>query len=145
MRGYVQARTTNAPTSTLPGASIYATANRPFYVLEIGVFNTTAVACTASVGRFTTAGTPGTGLTELAEDPDLTTLGVTGFQSHTSTPPTLAGEYVRAQLGAAVGAGVIWTFGGKGLGVPQATSQGVGILCPSGTGQILDVYFVWEE
>lgn len=144
MRAYVQARTTNAPTATLPGASVYSIASRPIYIVEVGCFNTTTSACTVSLARFTTAGTPGSGLTELAEDSEITP-AATGFQSHTSTPPTLAGEYVRASLGAAIGAGVIWTFGGKGIRIPAGTANGAGILCPSGTGQIVDMYIVWEE
>lgn len=144
MRAYVQARTTNAPTATLPGMTVYGIASRPIYIVEVGCFNTVATACTVSLARFSSAGTQGSGLTEMSEDPEITP-AATGFQSSTSTPPTLVGEYVRASLGAAIGAGVIWTFGGKGLRVPAGTGNGVGILCPSGTGQIVDAYVVWEE
>jgi hypothetical protein len=144
MRCYGGGRITTAATATLPAGSLYAIANRPLSVLEVGVFNTTSAATVAALGRFTTAGTPGSGFTELCEDADYTPVG-TLFDSHTSTAPTLAGTFVRGILGAAVGSGLIWTFGAKGLIVPQGTANGVGLYVPSGTGQVWDFYYVWEE
>jgi len=48
-------------------------------------------------------------------------------------------------LGAVKGSGVIWTFGDEGIFVNIGTANGIGIICPSGTGQILDYYFDWIE
>jgi len=50
-----------------------------------------------------------------------------------------------ATLGAAKGSGVIWTFGDKGIVINQATADGVGVYTPNGTGQICDIYIVWDE
>lgn len=140
----VEGRTTNAPTATLPGASLYAIANVPLKVVEVGVFNTTATACMANLYRLGSAGTQGAGLTENAFDSDYTVLG-TAFQSHTGSVPTLGTGIVRASLGAAVGAGMVWTFDAEPLRIAQGTGNGIGIMCLTGTGQILDFYFIWDE
>jgi hypothetical protein len=51
-------------------------------------------------------------------------------------------------LGAAIGSGVIWTFGGGvtgGLVIPNTTGDGIGLIVATGTGQICDVSFTWDE
>ena len=66
--------------------------------------------------------------------------------TYTSTGPTItAGSAVFASLGAAVGAGIIWTFANKGIRLTKGTADGVAIIPGTGTGQILDVYVVWDE
>jgi hypothetical protein len=49
------------------------------------------------------------------------------------------------QLGAAIGSGVIFPFGGEGLMIQPGTTNGVGIVLSTGTGVILDYYIAWEE
>jgi hypothetical protein len=139
-------RTTNAPSSTLPGASLYAIASISPKIKEVGLFNTTTTACVVAISRLTTAGTQGAGLTESkAGNPEVPTASCTGFQSHT-VGPTITDELRRADLGAAIGAGVIWTWDDEdGLRIPSGTGNGIGIVCPSGTGQILDGYIDWIE
>lgn len=144
MRCYAGLRVATAATNLLPAGSVYAIANRPLYVLEVGVFNTTTTATQVGLSRLTSAGTPGTGATEMAEDPDYTPVA-TVVGTHTSTGPTITGQFTLATLGAAAGAGVIWTFGNKGLIIPQGTANGIGLTVPTGTGQVWDCYFVWEE
>lgn len=142
----VTANTTNAPTSTLPGVSLYAAASVALKVREIHIFNTTTTGCYVSVNRFTSAGTQGSGLTErIIGDSDSVTASGTAVQSHTSTPPTDGGELLRAVLAAASGAGASWVFDDEPIRIPAGTGNGLGILCPSGTGQIVAVTFVWEE
>ena len=56
----------------------------------------------------------------------------------------------RAVLGAAVGSGVIWTFGDSGIqiGLPDAVelvTNGIGLILENGTGQICQSYFIWDE
>lgn len=141
----ISARTTNAPSSTLPGASLYAIASISVKIREIGVFNTTANACVVAVNRLTTAGTQGAGLTEAkVGDTEVVAASATGFQSHT-VAPTLSDELVRCDLAAAVGAGFVWTFDTDPMRIPTGTANGVGFICPTGTGQILDFYVIWEE
>lgn len=138
----VSGRATIAGTNLLPLMSLYATAGVRPTVLEVGITNTTAVAVTVSLNRLTTAGTPGAALTEVAEDsPDHVAVS-TGFAGHTAGP-TIGGELRRTTLGAAVGSGVIWTF--TGLEIPASTAQGLGLIIPAGTGQILDYYVSFIE
>jgi hypothetical protein len=138
----VSGRATIAGTSALPLVSLYATATVRPVVVEVGIWNTTATAVTVSLNRLSSAGTQGTGLSEVAEDsPDHTAIA-TGFAGHTAGP-TVNGELRRATLGAAVGSGVIWTF--SGLEIPAGTGNGLGLIIPTGTGQVLDYSIVWVE
>lgn len=141
----VGARTTAAPTSALPAISLYATAAVNFSLLEIGITNTTAVACVVGLCRLTSAGTVGGALTEANLDQSSVLPTCTAFNSHTSTGPTLTDLGYRWSLGAAIGSGVIWTFQPWELTVIPATTNGIGVYCPTGTGQILDCYLKWIE
>jgi hypothetical protein len=40
---------------------------------------------------------------------------------------------------------VIWTFGDSGIRIVLGTANGLGVSCPTGTGQLCDLYFVWDE
>ncbi len=137
-------RTTAAATALLPMASIYATAAVQPRILEVGVFNTTATEVAVSLARLSTAGTS-SAVTPTFEDDDSQTAVATPRNTHSSTGPTI-GVVVRAcTLGAAKGSGVIWTFGDRGIIIAPATGNGLGLYTPTGTGQICDVYWVWEE
>jgi hypothetical protein len=65
------------------------------------------------------------------------------------TPTTISTPLRQAPLGAAIGSGVIWTFGGggktPGLIVPNATTDALGIIIPTGTGQVCDISWTWDE
>lgn len=138
-------RATIAGTSALPLVSLYATASVRPEIVEIGIWNTTATACVAAVVRLTTTGTPGTGLTADSDNMSEQTALATPKAGHT-VGPTIAAEHRRASLGAAIGSGVIWTWDPAGaLEIPAATTNGIGIIVPSGTGQILDYYICWIE
>lgn len=143
MRAYTGARA-SAVSTAARGPSLYAIAGRPFYVVEVGVFNTTTTAFVAGLQRASATGTQGAALVEVCEDDDYVPV-TTGFNTHTADATITAGEFARASLGAAIGAGVIWTFGGKGLKVDAGTGNGMVITAPTGTGQLFDFYFVWEE
>lgn len=112
--------------------------------MEIGVFNTTTTAAAVGVVRATTTGTQGAALTEVNEEFANHTILGTAFNTHTADA-TVGAALRQAPVGAAVGAGVILTFGARGLLIPAGTSNGVVINCPTGTGQILDFYIVWDE
>jgi hypothetical protein len=75
------------------------------------------------------------------------TAGATAARDYTSTGPTLAEAGYRASLGAAIGAGIIWTFGDTGIRVkPAATNaNGIGIVVDNGSGVALQAYLVWDE
>jgi hypothetical protein len=141
----ISGRTTIAGTSALPNVSLYATAAVRPRIVEIGLWNTTSTAVTVSVNRLTTAGTQGAGLTEDCDDHPEHVAIATGFAGHTAGP-TVGAEKKRATLGAAVGSGVIWTWSDeKALEIPDGTGNGIGVIVPTGTGQVLDYSISWIE
>lgn len=144
MRQAASYRTTAAGSATLPMASLYSSTTGGLWLVEVGVTNTTTTAFECSLVRLTTAGTAGAGPTVTYEESDVgfTVKGVP-FQTHT-VGPTITQELRRASIGASIGSGVIWTFGGRGLFIPTAVTNGVGLVPITGTGQISDVYWSWD-
>jgi hypothetical protein len=137
-------RGTVVGTSARAMMSIFATASGGFKLVEVGVFNTTTTAVTIALARFTAATNVGTGQTEGEYDTDAVPPLATVFAGHTGDGTV--GQILRqATLGAAAGAGVIWTFGNGGIVVPSGTANGIGITVPQGTGQICDLEFTWDE
>jgi hypothetical protein len=140
-------RTTGAGSTTLPiGGLMSVTGCRPRLV-EVGVFNTTTTACAVALRSVTAAGTPGSTQSVVYEsDPSQTALG-TPKDTWTVAPTFTSGNLRVASLGAAVGSGLIWTFGGAsgGLVIPNTTGDGVVLSVLTGTGQICDVSFTWDE
>lgn len=137
----VAGRTSAVPT-TVRGPSVYATTVVKPRIKEIHVFNTTATACAVGVARASATGTQGAALTEVCEDDDSHAIIATGFNTHTADA-TVGGTIRQASLGAAVGSGVIFTF--EDLVLDNATTAGIVIICPTGTGQHLDFAIVWDE
>lgn len=141
----ISGRTTIAGTSALPNVSLYATATVRPKIIEIGLWNTTTTAVVVALNRLTTAGTQGAGLTEDCDSMPEQSAIATGFAGHT-VGPTLGSEKKRATLGAAAGSGVIWTWDPMDpLVIAAATTNGIGVLVPTGTGQILDYSISWLE
>jgi len=137
---------TGAGSTTLPLISLYSSASVGPKIREIGAFNTTTTAVDIKLTRITTTGTQGAGLTEAKHDPDSPAASCTAFTTHTSTGPTLGDDLgYRASLGAAIGSGIIWTFGDNGLRIPVGTANGLGVIIENGTGQALQAYIVWDE
>ena len=141
---------TSAGTSLRPMISIYSAAASAGTLREVGCFNTTATAVAVFLTRVTTVGTQGSDLTEarynMKGPPALCT--VVG----THSADVALGEDLgyRAQLGAAVGSGIIWTFGDAGLVIgaadaAEATTNGIALILENGTGQPLQAYLVWDE
>jgi hypothetical protein len=139
-------RTTGAGTNLLPSTALVgATTVRP-RVAEVGVFNTTATEVAVGLVRLTTAGTPGASISIGKESDTAQAPLVVARDTYTSTGPTItAGVLRQATLGAAKGSGVIWTFGPVGLVIPDVAAAAVALIVPTGTGQIVDVYWVWDE
>ena len=133
---------TNAAT-TVRGPSLYCSADGGLRLLEVGVFNTTTTGFAVGLGIATALGTVAGALTEYCEDdPGHTVLGIANT-SH-SADATIAATVRQASIGAAIGAGVIWTFP-DGLYRPEGVGNGVVLTCPTGTAQYFDFYFVWTE
>lgn len=128
------------------GPSIYGIANKGGRLREVGIFNTTATALAVALVRASAAGTQGAALTAVNWDHLLNAAApqVTAFNTHTADA-TVGSPFRYASLGAAIGAGVIWTFGDEGILIPPGTANGLVIILPTGTGQICDFYFDWDE
>lgn len=140
------AKSAGAGSTTLPLMSLYAASAVAAKIREIGVFNTTATAFDVKLTRMTTAGTQGSGLTEAPYDKASVAASSTLVNTHTSTGPTLGDDLgYRASIAGSIGAGVIWTFGDTGLIIPAGTGNGIGVIVENGTGQIAQIYFVWDE
>src|SRR6266446_5973747 len=109
MRCSVGGLSTVAGTTLRGIASLYSTATKGFRLRECGVWNTTSTSVHVSLVRFTNATGVGTGLTEVQWDVEHDPAPlVTGFAGHTADGAV--GSPLRyAELGAVVGAGVIWT------------------------------------
>ena len=134
---------TNLPTAAR-GPSLYCSADGFVRVREIGVFNTTTTAFCVGVGVATALGTVAGSTTEVGlDDSAYTVKGIVSL-SH-SADATIAGVVRQATVGAAAGAGVIFTFGENGLYRPEGTGNGVVLTCPTGTAQFFDFYFEWDE
>lgn len=140
----IAGRSTVVGTSARAVASLFAVASRTMKLREVGVFNSTATAVAVSLVRFTNATGVGAGLTEVLWDEAGPAANGTGFAGHTADG-AVGSPLRQASLAAAVGSGVIWTFGETGIIVAAGTANGIGVICPTGTGQILDYYFDWDE
>lgn len=134
---------TNLPTAAR-GPNLYCSADGGFRLREVGVFNTTTTAFTVGVGVATALGTVAGALTEFCEDDPGHTVLAIGNTSH-SADATIAAVVRQASVGAAIGAGVVFTFGENGLYRPEGTGNGVVLTCPTGTAQFFDFYFLWDE
>ena len=134
-----------APTSTLPGMSLYAPAGNGFSLRELWIFNTTTTACQVALRRATTAGTQGTAITEMEWHEDGIAPTATGFQNHSVGPTLATGNLMLGDVGAAIGAAIVWSFGDSGIVVAPGTGNGLCITTPTGTGQVCDVVWVWDE
>lgn len=139
-------RTTGAGSTTLPIAGLTATTGVRPRLREVGVFNTTAVAVAIALRRIITSlGTAGAAETEVYENDNSQTPVATLLNTWTVAPTFVTGNLRCGSLGAAIGSGIIWTFGGDGLVIPNTANDGIVIIPLTGTGQICDVYFAWEE
>ena len=110
---------------------------------EVGVFNTTATSCVYRLVNFT-AGTAGTGQTERRHRWRSAAADCLAFGLWTADATIGEDTGYRAVLGAAIGSGAILTFGAEGLEGELGATAGLGLV-PVGTGQVCEVYFVWDE
>lgn len=140
-------RTTGAGSTTLPIAGLMSVTTCRPRLVEVGVFNTTTTACAVALRRVTAAGTSGSAQTANYESDSAQAALATPKDTWTVTPTFATGNIRVASLGAAVGSGLIWTFGGPagGLIIPNTTGDGIVLSVLTGTGQICDVSFTWDE
>jgi len=135
----------SAGSTTLPIITIYGNASGWGRIREIGIFNASDVAVALKLARFTTAGTKGAALTNAKQDPDSAPALCSCFNTHTVAPTLGEDLGYRCVLGAAKGAGVVWTFGESGIEVAVSATGAVGVIVENGTGQACQTYIVWDE
>lgn len=140
-----------AATADQAGAALWnASTAKSIFAKEIHWFKTSATADGLQVIRTTNRGTtPGSTVTpDIDNDYNRAVAPVSGALldlAAWATYPTVAGPpLARTNLPAAVGAGVMWVFGGDGIAIPQST--GLAVATPTALALIAgDVTFVWEE
>ena len=141
---------TTAGTAARPMMSIWSHAAATGVLREVGVFNTTATAVALFLTRLTAVGTAGALITEAAHNPRKALPLCTVNTTHTADATLGEDLGYRTVLGAAVGSGVIWTFGDDGISIDKAdavaaVTNGIGLILENGTGQACQAYFVWDE
>lgn len=133
-----------AGTSLRPVLGVLATASVAPALREIGIFNTTATACTYRLVEVT-GGTAGATVTAWGHRrPSLATPTCLAKQLWTADATVTADTGYRAVLGAAIGSAAILTFGADGLSCDIGATIALGLI-PVGTGQVCEVYMVWDE
>jgi hypothetical protein len=145
MPRYMVSALTGAGSTTLPIISLYGgTTVRPRLV-ELAIFNTTAVAVSLKLVRVTTTGTQGTALTEMPQIFEDTAAIATAFNTHSIAPTITTGDLYRFTLGAAIGSGVVLTFPDEGVVIPATANAGLAVVVSAGTGQVCEATMVWRE
>jgi hypothetical protein len=133
-----------AGTSVRPIFAILATAAVRPKLREVGIFNTTGTACTYRLVTLT-GGTPGATVTAHAHDLGvLATPTCLAKQLWTADATITTDTGYRAVLGAAAGSGAVFTFGDNGISPALGATLAIGLV-PVGTGQVCEVYMVWDE
>jgi hypothetical protein len=145
MARYQVGAKTTAGSTTLPIISVYAAAAVGCTLRAVGLTNTTSTAVDLKLVRLTSTGTQGAGLTEAKHNPDSPAASCTGFTTHSANPGLGDDLGYRWSLGAAVGAGVIETFGDAGLRISVGVANGIGVVVENGTGQPIQAYLVFDE
>lgn len=135
--------TAGAGTSVRPVFAILSTASVTGCLREIWLCNTTAVACAFKVVSFT-GGTAGADQTEHKHRPLSPAASCIAKGLWTADATIVEDCGYRAQLGDAIGASAVITCGDNGLETAAGATAGLGLV-PIGTGQVLEVVFVWDE
>jgi hypothetical protein len=137
-------RGTVAGTNVRAQMSLFAPSSSNGKLRQASAFNTTSTALANAIARFTNATGVGSGQTEGEYDEDAPPPLCTVFAGHTADG-AVGQVFDNSSLGAAIGAGVFWTYGESGLVIQPGTANGIGIIVPTGTGQVCDVGMHWDE
>lgn len=141
---YVCSHSPALGSATLPQGSIYSSATSGFGLLEVIFSGTTSSAKRVQLRRLTSAGTPGTGSTEVKYDDDATAPLATVFLTHTGAPGL--GDAMHLMPGEAVSGSCRWAaFHDDPLEVAVGTANGLGLLRLDANTGGADVHWVWEE
>jgi hypothetical protein len=136
---------TTAGSTTLPLIGLVGASGVRPRIYEIGMFNTSSTAVALKLVRMSTAGTPGSAASAIAQYIPEDTTPVAHVYGTWTVGPTITDAGYRCVLGATPGSGVIWTFGDTGFVLPNVAAAGAGIVVENGTGQAIQSYFAWIE
>lgn len=134
---------TIAGTSVRPIQGLLSTASVSPILREIHLSNTTSTATNYRLVRFT-GGTAGTDLNEIKYrqgSPAASCVLKAGWTADATVDETIGNPI---HVPGVVGAEIIVTFGDSGIEGVVGSTKGLGLI-PSGTGQICEVGFVWDE
>ncbi len=145
MSRYSGSLRTGAGTATFPMCSLYAAATAGAKLKEVHIFNTAVTAVALKLMRLNTVGTVPAAIVDNEYDHTVSPPALCTFHNTHTGAPTLGEEIARVMLGAAIGSGIIWTFGNNGILIPLGVANGVGLILSTGSGQICDAVFVWDE
>lgn len=142
---YTHAARTITVTSGVATWELRTAATARAHIMELGIFMGAATASTFGLGRPAAIGvTPTSPVTGQAED-SAEPAGICQTAVAWGTAPTAPTSAIylrRIGLPAAIGSGVIWTFGQGDLIVPISSSIVVYCLATNG---VADIYCVWRE
>lgn len=139
--------TSAAPAAGAAFAEIRNTAARRIYLEELAVSLGAATATNVALSRAGAQGAGGTALVGVAEDPGAPAAAASLVMSAFTTAPTFTATAMlrRFHLGAAIGAGMIWTWPATDrLVIPASGSLVVWTPAIAGAAAI-SVYAVWTE
>lgn len=145
MARYSSGVLTTAGSTTLPIISVYSIAAVSPIVREVGLTNVTAVPVALAMKILTSAATQGAGQVESKHRDGSPVASCTVFTTHTAGTPIGSDLGPRTTLAAAIGSGVIWTFGETGISPAVGTANGIGVAVENGTGQACQAYLTWDE
>jgi hypothetical protein len=117
----------------------------PAYIREIGVFLNAATASTIGIGRPANNGSVAGGTVVLGQggnQDDANPAGGIVASGWTTAPTAPAQFFRRIGLPAAIGNGMVFTWGERGLRVKQNTSLVIWNLAAN---SVASIYIVWEE
>ena len=144
MAKYTVAATQTGTKTSLRGPTLVVGA-KTIHIVEVGVESTTAVSSQVALRRFPAAGTTGTALDEVPWENDGQAPTAAGSQLPSTDHTAVAGLIRQGHLPDAIGGGIIWTFGPRGLTVYGGTGDGVFLSLPGGSDAVINFYFDWEE
>lgn len=137
-------RSTVAGTAARAMMGLFAPASTNGKLRQASAFNSTSTALAVALARFTNATGVGAGQTEGEYDEDAPPPLCTIFAGHTADGG-VGQSLETGSLGAAVGSGLFFTYGESGILIQPGTANGLGLLCHSGSGQVCDVTYHWDE
>jgi len=144
MARYSLGFSTPAAAAGAPYADLITAASERAYIREIGLFLNAATASSIGLIRASAVNTATSPVAGQAVDPaDAAATATLG--TAWSSAPTIGSNYLRKiTLPAAIGNGIVWTFGERDMIVPVSSALVLWNF-GAGTGSVLNGYIVWDE